>query len=186
MRLSSCYAMNTWDRGVRTVLRAMNIPSGHYSSRRLISIIVRTVLHSTALFFPCLYTWWCLSCVWGSAPQKFSLPVACSGDAYQKRAYQDFGRGNPCLSEGGGGFQPPLLINLVSGWSAIHLLHMHEHCSSHHAHHDWRHSCACVWCQRDEENCRAWMCQHDLLLEDIISYSCQDQHAFVGASAFSQ
>lgn len=186
VRLSSCSDMNTWDRGVRTVLRAMNIPSGHYSSCRLICIIVRAVLHTTALFFPCLCTWWCLSYVWGSALQKFSLPVACSGDAYQKRAYQDFWRGSPMLEWGGRRrFQPPLLTNLAPGWPSIHLLHMHKHCSSHHARHDWRHSCACVWCQRDKDNCRAWMCQHDPLLEDIISYSYQDQHTFVGVSAFS-
>lgn len=132
VRLSRCCAMKTRDRGVRAMLGAMNIPHGCYSSCRRISIIVGTVLHSTALFFACLYTWWCLSCVWGSALQKFSLPVACSGGAYQKRTYQDFWRGNPTLEFGGRRrCQPPLLTNLVPGWPLIHLLHMHKQCSSH-------------------------------------------------------
>lgn len=102
-RPTGCCAMKTWNRGVRTVLGAMNVPSGCYSSCRLISIIVGTVLHSTALLFECLYTWWCLSCVWGSVLEKFSLLVPAVGVPTKKGLTRTTGGGIPCLSLGGGG-----------------------------------------------------------------------------------
>lgn len=100
--LSGCCAMKTWDGGVRTVLGAMDISSGHYSYCRLISIMLDSAAQHCTIF-ECLCTWWCLSHVRGSALQKFSLPVACSGGAYQNRAYQDSWRGNPTLQFWGGG-----------------------------------------------------------------------------------
>lgn len=51
MRLSGCCPMKTWDGGVTTVLGAINIPSGHDSSCRLISVIVGPLLHS------CTFPW---------------------------------------------------------------------------------------------------------------------------------
>lgn len=117
MRLSGCCAMKTFDRGVRTVLGAVNIPSGHYSSCRLISIIVGTVLHSTALFFECLYTWLYL----GSALQKFSLPVVCSGGGcLPKKGLLGLLKGKSHAWVWGEGEVPASTVNKSCAWLTSH------------------------------------------------------------------